>query len=369
MKNTITLSPCNLQKSRNLIRVLLLVVVFLVFTENRGSGQGVSALERARMENYLLRQRADSLERALAAYKQDIVFNPWDVLTGISADRDNEYEYDYDSGFGLQGVRIESEYHKKVLATLPSFSVKWNDVFDRYIDLYTVTRRKSMPYILGRYNKYSGLFKSSFSKYGVPEELTLLSVVESAVSRRALSKAGALGIWQLMPETARHYGLLVDGTVDERLDIAKSTDVAARMLRDLKKSLGTWELAVLAYNCGAGNVRKAIIRAGGARDLWSIYEFLPAETRAYLPLLVGARFCEAYAQEYNIVPRKIVPDPAGDKYAVSKDLHILEIAEVTGANPELLLEINCQYLRGVVPSGMVLTIPRGSGEILKQKSY
>ena len=164
MKNTITLPPCNLQKSRNLIRVLLLVVVFLVFTENRGSGQGVSALERARMENYLLRQRADSLERALAAYKQDIVFNPWDVLTGISADRDNEYEYDYDSGFGLQGVRIESEYHKKVLATLPSFSVKWNDVFDKYIDLYTVTRRKSSTRTAGSCSRTAWSIASRISR-------------------------------------------------------------------------------------------------------------------------------------------------------------------------------------------------------------
>lgn len=355
--------------SVEVLKAALLCAVLIVFSEKSGVCQGVSALEKARMENYFLRQRADSLERALAAYQRNVVFNPWDVLTGVAADRDNEYEYDYDSGFGLQGVKIESEFHKKVLATLPSFKVKWDDVFDKYIDLYTVTRRKSMPYILGRYNKYSGMFKAAFSKYGVPEELTLLSVVESAVSRRALSKAGALGVWQLMPQTARQYGLIVDGTVDERLDIAKSTDAAARVLRDLRKSLGSWELAVLAYNCGSGNVRKAIIKAGGARDLWSIYEFLPAETRAYLPLLVGARFCETYAQEYNIVPRKIVPDPAAETYTVAGDRHILEIAAATGANPELLLDLNCQYLRGVVPSGMTLTVPKGASEFLKQKNY
>ena len=132
-------------------------------------------------------------------------------------------------------------------------------------------------------------FERAFRKYGVPVELIPLCVVESAVSRDALSPAGAAGMWQLMPETARGYGLRVDNEIDERYNVDRSTEVAARFLLDLKKTLGGWPLAVMAYNCGTGRVRTAIIKAGSV-DPWAVLDYVPAETQAYLPSLLAVGY-------------------------------------------------------------------------------
>lgn len=341
----------------------ILLLTSLICLSHPGRAQGISEYDRLRLENNYLRQKNDSLRNALYALQSETVYSLWDALTGLSEDRDSEY--DYNSGFGLQGTKLETEFMRKVMGTVPSLTLPYDDVFEKYIDLYTVSRKKSMPYVLGRYKKHQAQFRQAFITYGVPEELTLLSVVESAVSRKALSKAGAYGMWQLMPETARQYGLLVNEFVDERLDVEKSTVVAAKLLRDLKRNLGTWELAVLAYNCGSGNVRKAIIKAGGARDVWAIYRYLPAETRAYLPSLVGARFCQSYAGEYNIEIKTIRADAPVDKYTVSSERSIQEIADAIGADAELLAEVNCQYLKRIVPAGMSIAVPKGAAQRLK----
>jgi len=142
-------------------------------------------------------------------------------------------------------------------------------------------------------------FKEVFSRHGVPPELIPLCVVESAVSRRALSPAGAAGMWQLMPDTARGYGLRVGGGEDERYSVEKSTEAAARLLGDLREGLGSWALAVMAYNCGAARVRKAVM-ASGTTDPWVVWKRVPRETQAYLPSLLAVGYLLEYGDEYGI---------------------------------------------------------------------
>lgn len=150
-----------------------------------------------------------------------------------------------------------------------------------------------------RLNERMPYFREVFSRYGVPPELIPLCIVESAVSRRALSPAGAAGMWQLMPDTARRYGLRVGGGEDERYSVEKSTEAAARLLRNLKDDLGSWSLAVMAYNCGAARVRKAVM-ASGTTDAWVVWKRVPKETQAYLPALLAVGYLMEYGTEYGI---------------------------------------------------------------------
>lgn len=264
----------------------LFVVVFVPLCCH---AQRNGEIERLRMENIYLKQKNDSLRRALNEFERDHVFDLWDSLTGIGDEKEDDG--DAYSGFGMSTGAKDMAFQKEVMSTIPFLSLSYDEMFRAYIDQYTIGRRQIMPGILRRYYSHLPLFQETFRRYGVPEQLAALCIVESAVSRKALSPAGAYGMWQLMPETARQYGLRVDGDMDERGDVRKSTDAAARVLRDLKRSLGSWDLAVLAYNCGSGNVRKAIVKSGGAKDVWDIYDLLPSETRAYLPSFVAANYC------------------------------------------------------------------------------
>lgn len=247
---------------------------------------------RLQRENYLLRMKLDSLEKALGRAGRDFatfgsvglsssfrffsVVDSWDSLTG----EDDVY------------LTFEDKVEEKspfadvnTLLRIPEDDVLW-----KYVDIYSVQRKRGMALGLSRYDHYLEMFRKAFRKYGVPEELTLLSIVESACNTRAKSKAGAVGLWQFMPETARSYGLTVDGAVDDRYDPVKATDAAARYLRDLEKSLGTWSLALMSYNCGKGRLQKALAACGDNLSYEELYRHLPTETREYLPALVAAMY-------------------------------------------------------------------------------
>lgn len=328
--------------------------------------QSMSETDRLRMEIISLRQLNDSLSRELQFYRRNYVPDLWAGLTGLEEDEDVVTDY---SGFGLRGVRGESPLQKEIAAVVPCFRLAYNDIYETYIEKYTISRRKSMPYILGRYNMYLPMFRETFARYGVPEELISLCIVESAVSREALSPAGALGMWQLMPQTARQYGLTVNETLDERLVVEKATDAAARVLRDLRRALGTWELAVLAYNCGSANVRKAIIRTGGSKDVWDIYDWLPAETRAYLPSMIAAAYCVRYHDNYSIEARKYSL-PKYESYAVKKACLLEDLASQMAMKASDLRALNPEYVQGYIPSaGMSVTVPPGMGKILSVGGY
>ena len=322
----------------------------------QANAQGISEYERLRIENISLRMTVDSLSRELRSLKGISVINLWDNLADI--DEGDDFTMDY-NGFGLAPTRRETDYARGITASVPSLSLPYDPVLRKYVDLYSVTKRRSMPAVIGRFEAYLPQIRAAFSRYGVPEDLAALCIVESAVSVKALSKAGALGMWQLMPATARQYGLRVDDIVDERLDVSRATDAAARLLRDLKKSLGSWPLAVMAYNCGSGNVRKAVVRSGGGRDVWALSEYLPAETQAYIPSLVGARYTYLHRQELGIETRSY-RTPAVETVSAARTAGLDEVAEKTGTPAATVAALNPHLVAGIAPEGCRLNLPAGT---------
>lgn len=227
----------------------------------------------------------------------------------------------------------------------------YNTAVRRFIDLYV--RRN--PARLSRLRMLSGyyfpLFTDALHRYSLPEELKHLPVIESGLNPTAYSRVGAAGLWQFMPATGKLCGLEVNSLVDERLDPIKATDAACRFLKELYAVYHDWNLVIAAYNCGPGNVNKAIRRAGGKRDFWDIYPYLPRETRSYLPIFIAANYALTYADEHNIcaaLPDRVL---ATDTIVTEQRMHLLQVSEVTGIPLTELRRLNPQYRWDILPGG------------------
>ena len=309
-----------------------------------------------REENRRLRYERDSLQSLLFDMRS-LSVSTWDMLTDL------EFEDDIASVFGssynnkYSEEKGHSDLMSKVREASPCVATVWNQKIDDQIGVYTGARRRHLPTIFGRYELWLPYFRGVFAKYGVPEELVSLCIVESAVSRRAVSSAGAAGMWQLMPSTARHYGLRVDQFVDERFDVMKATDAAARLLRDIHKSLKRWDLAVLSYNCGSGKVRQAIIKADGSSDVWDIMAFLPKETQAYLPSYLAARYAYFEKDNLGISVRKQGSFPKTKLISLEKNATITSVATTLNIDNKILAELNPQLVMEYIPAGVQFYVP------------
>ena len=236
------------------------------------------------------------------------------------------------------------------LRRLPNLiEMPYNEVVQDYIDQYTGRLRRSVSFMLGVQNFYVPIFEEALEAEGVPLELKYLPVVESAFDPMATSRVGAAGLWQFMVPTAKHYGLTVNSLLDERRDPIKSSQAAARYLKDLYKSFGDWTLAIAAYNCGRNNVLKAIKRAGGARDYWAIYPYLPRETRGYVPAFIAANYVMNYYCDHKIPPMKTIAPAETDTVTVSRNLYLAQVAAACNLDVETVQAMNPQYRAGVVP--------------------
>lgn len=236
------------------------------------------------------------------------------------------------------------------LRRLPNLiEMPYNDVVQDYIDQYTGRLRRSVSFMLGVQNFYVPIFEEALEAEGVPLELKYLPVVESAFDPMATSRVGAAGLWQFMVPTAKHYGLTVNSLLDERRDPIKSSQAAAKYLKDLYKSFGDWTLAIAAYNCGRNNVLKAIKRAGGARDYWAIYPYLPRETRGYVPAFIAANYVMNYYCDHKIPPMKTIAPAETDTVTVSRNLYLAQVAAACNLDVETVQAMNPQYRAGVVP--------------------
>lgn len=232
-----------------------------------------------------------------------------------------------------------------------------------YINVYTVKRRVLASKVLGLAEVYFPLFEEQLDKYNMPLELKYLAIVESALNPVANSRAGAKGLWQFMYGTGKMYDLKVSSLVDDRFDPYKATDAACRHLKDLYDIYGDWSLALAAYNSGSGNVNKAIRRAGGVKNYWAVWPYLPRETRGYVPAFIAVMYMMNYATEHNIYP--IDPGILSeeiDTITVKDVLSFDQISEFMGISKEELKFLNPAYKTGIIPSSSekyyLLRLPR-----------
>ena len=236
------------------------------------------------------------------------------------------------------------------LKKIPSIvNLTYNNVVRGYIHVYTIRKRNQLEIMLGLKDYYFPMFEEILDFYGLPLELTYLAVIESALNPRAVSRAGATGIWQFMLGTGRAYKLQVNTFIDERRDPVAATHAAAKYLKDLYGLYNDWVLAMAAYNCGAGNVNKAIKRSGGKTGYWDIYSYLPRETRGYVPAYIGATYAMNYYREHNLTPKYIDVPPVSDTVMVSRNINLAQVSEVLNIPLQLLRDINPQYRREILP--------------------
>lgn len=378
------------------IFAVALAAAFAVTLNAQEAGEGVAvAKEKKKMqlqlvkkadlinENTRLREELDSLRNELERYRMELAYtdsltlemmevyeenegrdaaginpedytpevsdsllNLWYVHSRVSADDISEYDMD--------SVRFQSNVSDEVyierIRQMNSFiTLPYNDIVKNYIILYSEKMSAKMSEILGLSRYYMPIFEEILNRYDMPEELKAMAVIESALNPRAVSRAGAKGMWQFMYATAKMYDLHIDSFVDERLDPVKSAEAAAQYLKDSYEIFGDWNLAIASYNCGAGNVNRAIRRSGGKREFWDIYPYLPRETRGYVPAFVGALYTMNYYKEHGIKPAAIEMPAHVDTFKISKMLHLRQVSDLTGAPIDELKNLNPQYSHEIIP--------------------
>jgi membrane-bound lytic murein transglycosylase D len=246
--------------------------------------------------------------------------------------------------------RFSDSVYRDRLSKLPtSAQMTYNNVVKRYIEVYTVQKRNSVELMLGLSEHYFPVFDDIFDYYGVPNELKYMAIIESALNPRAYSRARAVGLWQFMYGTGRMYGLEINSLVDERMDPIKSTQAAARYISNLHGIYDDWLLAVAAYNCGPGNVNKAIRRSGGKKSFWEIYYYLPRETRGHVPAFIAATYTMNYYKEHNLTPRKIDLPVDVDTLMITHKLNLKQASEVLNIPLKQLQDLNPQYRYDIIP--------------------
>ena len=236
------------------------------------------------------------------------------------------------------------------LSRIPAImEMPYNDIIRKFIDMYAGRLRNQVSFMLSACNFYMPIFEEALDAYGLPLELRYLPIIESALNPSAVSRAGASGLWQFMIGTGKIYGLESNSLVDERRDPIKATWAAARYLKEMYDIYGDWNLVIAAYNCGPGTINKAIRRANGETDYWKIYNYLPKETRGYVPAFIAANYVMTYYCDHNICPMETNIPASTDTVQVNKNLHFEQIADLCNVPLDQIKSLNPQYKKQMIP--------------------
>ena len=278
------------------------------------------------------------------SYEADVhkLMTNWYMQNYVTLDRSADSSAD---------VKVTDEVLIERLQRMPVvIEMPFNSVVKSYIEMYTQRRRSLSESMLGMSTYYMQLFEEALDAEGIPLELKYLPIIESALNPNAVSRVGATGLWQFMLPTARGLGMEINALVDQRRDPITSSRMAARYLHQLYDIYNDWSLAIAAYNCGPGNINKALRKAGeGKKDFWEIYHLLPRETRGYVPAFIAVNYAMTYYPEHNISPALARQPLLTDTVSVNKRVHFKQISSVLDIPVDALRTLNPQYREDVVP--------------------
>lgn len=277
--------------------------------------------------------------------KLDSMLKSWYVQNAFLLD-----STELEEAHSLKQILPDSIYIQRLQLLQSAVSLSYNPTVRNFITMYIDRKPKQVEIMLGLANYYFPIFEEALAKYNLPMELKYLPIIESALNPGANSVASAVGLWQFMYGTGRMYKLEISTFVDERRDPIKATDAAVRYLRDLYNIYNDWHLVIAAYNCGPGNVNKAIKRSGDKKDYWKIYYKLPKETRGYVPAFIAANYVMNYYQNHNILPKSPDFPIITDTIMVNSYLHFTQISETLGIPMDQLKSLNPQYTKNIIPA-------------------
>jgi membrane-bound lytic murein transglycosylase D len=281
--------------------------------------------------------------------------------------------------YGLNNATIEEEtiapiYHfehipdftynevaKKVRDMETDMPFELNERIFSFINYFVVRNREYTKMVIQRKDIFFPMFEEALLDHSMPEDIKYLSIIESGLNPTAKSRVGALGLWQFMPATGKSYGLDYNNDVDLRMDPELSSDAAAKYLKSLYRMFGDWELALAAYNCGPGNVRKAIRKSGGKKTFWGVYDFLPKETRSYVPQFQAMMYVMRYAEDHNLILEQPTYPMAYEKIKFNQELDFEQLAAVTGICIEDLVALNPAVQHRMIPASnqyMAVNVPK-----------
>ena len=318
-------------------RIVVLYIIHFMFCLSIGAQNDITVHdERTGKEESI------GLPEGLMSSEVDSLLREWNTR--------NYTSFDDSCDTNGENPEYSKEEYITRLSHLPNvIEMPYNEVVRKFIDQYSGRLRRTVSIMLGTSNFYFPIFEEALETYQLPLELKYLPIIESALNPEATSRVGAAGLWQFMLTTGKQYGLEVTSLIDERRDPVKSSYAAARYLKDLYDTFGDWTLAIASYNCGPQNVLKAIKRADGVKDYWSIYPYLPQETRGYVPAFIAANYIMNYYCEHNICPVNMQLPTGTDTIMVNRNVRFEQINELCGVSIDELKALNPQYRTTLIP--------------------
>lgn len=294
--------------------------------------------------------RIDTLQLAHTPEQIDSLLDLWHTMS-LEQSHKSYFEPYSAATEGESNMAVDSLYRSRLQDLVSPVHLPYNYIVRDYINYYLTNRWSPLSNVLALAKFYFPIFEQELIAANMPVELRALAIIESNLSPLAASRVGAVGLWQFMPATGKNLGLEINSLVDERCDVMKSTRAACKFLAYLYKVYGDWTLAIAAYNCGPGNVNRALTRAGAAcKTFWDIYDFLPRETRGYVPKFIAAAYAYTYHNAHNITPTAIPDCVATDTVVINRVIHLGQVASTLNIPIETLRDLNPQYKLDIIPA-------------------